>query len=477
MNESEPNLKFLVKNPSLKRGTTNSESKRSKRSKPEKTSEIIKTNITDILSNSSAHGLNRIIKAKRILFKIMWLLFFICSASSGVYMVTNSILDYFKYEVVTQIRVVHETPTQFPTVTFYNLKNHNENASLSDVLISCSFNSQSCEATDFETKIDKAGNIYYQFNSGHKKYNDRNQIKSVMQPGKTYGFQVELFAGLPDPYIVSHGLSSSNLDGFHVTIHNYSIDPQYNGGVSNDGIDIPIGLETSIIVKRVFTSKLEEPYNKCIKELSIVNDYNSEIYEFMINSTNYTYRQKDCFDYCMGKKLIDYCRINTELDKFDNIFVAYINDEFELCKMEYTTLQFNHEFNINKICGQYCPLECDSVEYEITTTVSQYPNVPHAMSLLGETTALNKIIQSKYPPDYNITYEDLRNSMIAFNVFYKSLQYTSITEIPKTQRIDLVANIGGLLGLFIGVSFLSFGELIEIFFEVIFVLFERRASK
>ena len=126
-----------------------------------------------------------------------------------------------------------------------------------------------------------------------------------MQPGKTYGFQVELFAGLPDPYIVSHGLSSSNLDGFHVTIHNYSIDPQYNGGVSNDGIDIPIGLETSIIVKRVFTSKLEEPYNKCIKELSIVNDYNSEIYEFMINSTNYTYRQKDCFDYCISQELIN----------------------------------------------------------------------------------------------------------------------------------------------------------------------------
>ena len=148
-----------------------------------------------------------------------------------------------------------------------------------------------------------------------------------------------------------------------------------------------------------------------------------------------------------------------------------------MCKIEFTTLQFNHEFNINKICGKHCPLECDSVEYEMFTTVSQYPSVPHAKNLLGETNEVNDKLKSKYPREYNITYEDLRNSMIAFNVFYKNLEYTRITEIPKLERVDLVANIGGLLGLFIGLSFLSFGELIEIFFEINFILFEKFKKK
>jgi hypothetical protein len=70
-----------------------------------------------------------------------------------------------------------------------------------------------------------------------------------------------------------------------------------------EGIDIPIGLETFINVKRIFTTKLEEPFNSCRQNLNEINAFNSKIFNFMINSTNYTYRQKDCFDYCMGRYL------------------------------------------------------------------------------------------------------------------------------------------------------------------------------
>jgi hypothetical protein len=95
------------------------------------------------------------------------------------------------------------------------------------------------------------------------------------------------------------------------------------------------------------------------------------------------------------------------------------------------------------------------------------------MSLLGELNELNQKIKSKYPKNHNISYYDLRNSMIAFNVYYKSLQFTSITEMPKTPLIGLIANIGGLLGLFIGVSFLSFGEVIEIICEIVFIVLKK----
>ena len=37
--------------------------------------------------------------------------------------------------------------------------------------------------------------------------------------------------------------------------------------------------------------------------------------------------------------------------------------------------------------------------------------------------------------------------------------------------------MGGLLGLFLGVSFLSFVEFIELFLEVFFILFEKETSK
>ena len=40
------------------------------------------------------------------------------------------------------------------------------------------------------------------------------------------------------------------------------------------------------------------------------------------------------------------------------------------------------------------------------------------------------------------------------------------------QIVDLISNFGGLLGLFVGISFLSFGELVQILIEIFFILIE-----
>lgn len=40
------------------------------------------------------------------------------------------------------------------------------------------------------------------------------------------------------------------------------------------------------------------------------------------------------------------------------------------------------------------------------------------------------------------------------------------------QIVDLISNFGGLLGLFVGISFLSFGELVQILIEIFFIVIE-----
>jgi hypothetical protein len=86
----------------------------------------------------------------------------------------------------------------------------------------------------------------------------------------------------------------------------------------------------------------------------------------------------------------------------------------------------------------------------------------------------NSKIKSKFPANYTITHEDLLKNMIAINVYYNDLKYTQISQIPKTNIIDLISNLGGILGLFIGISFLTFGELAELIMEIMFILFEDR---
>lgn len=43
------------------------------------------------------------------------------------------------------------------------------------------------------------------------------------------------------------------------------------------------------------------------------------------------------------------------------------------------------------------------------------------------------------------------------------LSLLEITQIPKTSMIDLISNIGGTLGLFVGMTFLSFVEILDLF--------------
>jgi hypothetical protein len=71
----------------------------------------------------------------------------------------------------------------------------------------------------------------------------------------------------------------------------------------------------------------------------------------------------------------------------------------------------------------------------------------------------NPKITSKYPVNYSITLDELEKSLIAFNVYYKDLKYTKISQTAKANIEDLVSDLGGLLGLFIGVSFMSIMEI------------------
>lgn len=59
------------------------------------------------------------------------------------------------------------------------------------------------------------------------------------------------------------------------------------------------------------------------------------------------------------------------------------------------------------------------------------------------------------------------------SIYFDEIKYTRMEESPQMELVDLVANIGGTLGLFIGVSFLSFAEALEFVFIMIGTIFNR----
>ena len=81
-------------------------------------------------------------------------------------------------------------------------------------------------------------------------------------------------------------------------------------------------------------------------------------------------------------------------------------------------------------CLVYCPLECDSLSYDISLCME----------------AIN---------DKN----DTSNNNYKIYFYYQDLKYTLINEQPKVELFGFISNLGGILGLFIGFSFISLLDL------------------
>jgi acid-sensing ion channel, other len=245
-----------------------------------------------------------------------------------------------------------------------------------------------------------------------------------------------------------------------VYIHNLSL----NAVESTDNpIRLTPGLNTELKIKRIFKETLPYPYSNCIKDVS--SSYNSLLVKNILTKTNSLYRQKDCFNLCQSRYMINKCNLNVSLGftwevnwGIDNKFPCANNANIEFLKK-----------NLNDLCLNDCPTECDSIEFSIDVMTSKFPSQAYALQLMN-----NSKIISNYPSGYNITLDDLRESMVQFNVYYTDFEYTKISQIPKQQFTDIVSNLGGLLGLFIGMSFLSFGEFIEVIVEVLLIFCEKK---
>ena len=79
--------------------------------------------------------------------------------------------------------------------------------------------------------------------------------------------------------------------------------------------------------------------------------------------------------------------------------------------------------------------------------------------------------------DFNgrpVNAEAARRTFVSVDLFYDTLAYTLSTETPSMDVVALLANIGGTMGLFLGVSLLHVCELVEAFVELGFLAYEKR---
>ena len=223
-----------------------------------------------------------------------------------------------------------------------------------------------------------------------------------------------------------------------VWIHNSSAPPkrEFMNNYYGENNFASAGSFSHFIVEKQIDTKLDEPYNSCLKDID----------SFKLNKTlvNYIKTKKEIYNqvYCLKICFdLDYiannpcnCINGTLGNVWQTCFVSNSDQKSKECTMNYKKSFFTKK--VLTKCSDYCPLECDTISYKVSVN----------------------------------SFVDKANQTTIY-VYYKDLKFISISQEASMVMSDLVSNIGGILGLFIGISFLSFIEIFEVITEVFFVLF------
>jgi hypothetical protein len=244
--------------------------------------------------------------------------------------------------------------------------------------------------------------------------------------------------------------------GLNVLIENNSLS-------SYDKLDVKVlngGTINFMSMQRKFTSKLPKPYSDCDIDNTNPNHFDSPYYNLILNSS-FQYSQDLCVIQCVQEQVIQICNCSIPI-YLDLYNVSCKTDTESLCAVEilYTGQLSSTVIN----CISKCPLECNSTEITHELTSQTFSGIGYAF-IANQTSSILSDFNSS-----TIDEATASNKFVQLYVYHNSLAFTSSVDTPSMDIVTFLGNIGGTLGLFLGISVLSVCELIHVLFESCYLL-------
>ena len=471
----------------------------------------IKLTIRKRFESSSIILFPNLIKSEFYLTKIVWIGCFFLSASWCGWFISRSIFDYLNYNIVTRTLVKHRSGLIFPIVSICNINpftteysnnfinsivdinnlgldsqyqsllyanSLNTNKSrfdrkkfgfnLSEILFTCSFVSNSCNLNDdFEYYYDVNYGNCFRYNSGRNMHGNKTKQKYVYGRGINNALDLELYIGSAN----ENQFPFSYENGMLIFVSNESLDSTYD-----EGIFVSPGTSTRIMLSS-YSHKIEsKPYSECTKELTSINSYDSDVFRKTFSlKEDIKYKYITCLKVCYQKFLGKICDCQTSYYNYyyyDNLrkcgidvadYKTYFNDRN--CDDQFW-FNFTTDDTFIKECD--CPLECEYSGYNYLISSTQYPTRIYVEKYLF-----------KYYKDFfnsklsKLDYIDIKDKIAKVSIFYNEMVHTEIIQDVKIEVADLVSNIGGIMSLFLGLSFLTIVELFELLIKIIDILIKQ----
>ena len=468
----------------------------------------------ETLDNSLAHALIKIYETPHASLKFFLLVCVLVSSGLCSHLIIQLFVEYTNYCVLTTQRTQYEMPAKFPKVIICNINpfttkysiefitsvnrqfnpdydifnetqmnelNLNDKAnmindiytlarfemnglnesekrklshSLENVMQKCLFNFKKCSMNDFKWIFDPWYGNCWQFNAKNE-----TPMKYSSLPGENFGLKMGFYVNMYENLTrINHNVDS--VRGALIRIDNSS----YSSDLfALHGIKIAPGYAHDISVSRSFKSKLSAPYSNC---LSQNGGFESDLIDLIQNSA-YKYTQPMCLIQCLQRNIHVKCNCTDS----SLLFLFSFHESHKMCltpneiacmlKLYEARLLRDEFFKEN--CLQKCPPECHMQEFDISLSSNQLIANYYLDYLKSNTHLVEDFVNSE-----EINLETTRQSFLFFNIFYKSLSYSTSIESPEIDIVWLLIGIGSYLGLFMGLSVFSLFEFIQVLIEILF---------
>ncbi|KAK3790663.1 hypothetical protein RRG08_048787 [Elysia crispata] len=305
---------------------------------------------------------------------------------------------------------------------------------ITDMLLQCSFAGRKCVARNFTRSLtSRYGNCY---TLQYRKFMSRSSNPSD-------GLQLKLFLETDD-YVP--GIANSK--GIQVVIHDQGTLPF----PEEDGMAVKAGTETFIGLRRVEISRLGSPYGKCTS----AEDFMAK------NKIKYT--RTACQKVCRESRTRHVCgcydimqqEVNSVLKRSRNLKACQTKEELQ-CALKIST-RFENNMDI---CDCYRP--CRETTFEKTVSSRNWPNPSFASLLSSAACKHNSSVCNTLP--HKSEYQ-LREEFVKLVIYYEDLNYEELTESADYELDQFLSDVGGTIGLWIGLSLLSLFEIIHLITDI-----------
>ncbi|XP_070542005.1 acid-sensing ion channel 2-like [Ptychodera flava] len=324
---------------------------------------------------------------------------------------------------------------------FEGLRRREIGHQIDDMLITCQWSNEQCSPRNFTHFLNSMYGNCYTFNGGNN-----TSFLSTNFAGSTYGLTLELFVE-QDEYL--DGLIHSA--GIRVTIHSQDDTPF----PEDSGFNVEPGKLTSVGITMGKTERLPDPFTDCVPA-------NTSKYQTAFRSS---YSVQACMKSCLLTYIADTCNCTDPRyprpDGYDDFrHCQYQIFEHRMCK---STADLMYQAD-RLTCD--CPPKCvtDTHAREVSSTLWPSMNsVDYVYDVMkGRSSKLRMLLEEQERTGLDL----FGKNVLKLEVYLRDLARQEITQSQSYTEIDLVSDIGGNLGLWIGLSVLTIMEFLELIFDM-----------